>query len=329
MTTVFLTSGSSWTVPVDWNNSNNSVECIASGADGVQVSGTAAGQIGPAGGGGAYAKRSNINLTISSTINFKVGNTSNVNTYFNGTSMINCSVGAVGANGVTGGSSGLCIGDVCYSGGNAHQSNANTAAGGAAGPHGAGGNGTTTSAGGGDNGWGGAGANGTNSGSNGNEWGTNLGSGGGGFGSTASFGPSNGGNYGAGGGGSYSVIASQVPIRYEASRVGLGAPGIIRIVYSPVPAPTISSVSSNTGTIVGGTSVTITGLNFTNASQVTFGGVAATNIVVVNDSTITCKTPAHTVGFVTVAITTPPGTGSLSNAFQYIAGVKFRWQLIG
>ena len=44
--------------------------------------------------------------------------------------------------------------------------------------------------------------------------------------------------------------------------------------------PTVTSVSPNNGTTAGGTSVTITGTNFATGATVTFGGTAATNVVV-------------------------------------------------
>ena len=43
----------------------------------------------------------------------------------------------------------------------------------------------------------------------------------------------------------------------------------------------------------GGTSVTITGTNFTGATAVTFGGTAATGVTVVSATSITATTPAH------------------------------------
>src|SRR5262249_5077390 len=46
-------------------------------------------------------------------------------------------------------------------------------------------------------------------------------------------------------------------------------------------APTVSSVSPNNGPAAGGTGVTITGTNFAAGATVTFGGAAATNVVVV------------------------------------------------
>ena len=61
--------------------------------------------------------------------------------------------------------------------------------------------------------------------------------------------------------------------------------------------------SPNSGSTAGGTAVTITGTNFAAGATVTFGGTAATNVVVVNGTTITATTPAGSAGAVTVTVT--------------------------
>jgi IPT/TIG domain/Chitobiase/beta-hexosaminidase C-terminal domain/Fibronectin type III domain len=94
------------------------------------------------------------------------------------------------------------------------------------------------------------------------------------------------------------------------------------VAFSAVsgPLPSISSLSPNSGPASGGTAVTLTGTNFTAGAGVTFGGTAATNVVVVNSTTITATTPAHTAGAVTVTVANPGGqSGSLANGFSYIA----------
>lgn len=86
----------------------------------------------------------------------------------------------------------------------------------------------------------------------------------------------------------------------------------------PSPAPTVSGVSPVSGSIVGGTPVTITGTNFAAGATVTFGGTAAAAGVVVNATTITAVAPAHAAGAVTVAVTNPSTqSGSKSNAYFY------------
>ena len=87
--------------------------------------------------------------------------------------------------------------------------------------------------------------------------------------------------------------------------------------YTYYAPPTVTSISPTAGSTAGGTPVTITGTNFTGATAVTFGGTAATPFTVVNATTITTTTPAHTAGAVNVVVTTPGGSGTLTGGFTY------------
>lgn len=82
-------------------------------------------------------------------------------------------------------------------------------------------------------------------------------------------------------------------------------------------APTVSAISPTAGTTLGGTAVTITGTNFTGATGVTIGGVAATSVVVVNSTTITAVTPAGSAGTASVLVTTPDGTNSANSLYTF------------
>ena len=86
--------------------------------------------------------------------------------------------------------------------------------------------------------------------------------------------------------------------------------------YTAVAAPSITGLSPTSGPAAGGTPVTITGTGFTGATQVEFGTIAATNLVVVNGSTITVDSPPGT-GVVDVTVTTPGGTSANSEADQF------------
>ncbi len=98
-----------------------------------------------------------------------------------------------------------------------------------------------------------------------------------------------------------------------------GQAGSLANGFTYIGQPTVSSVSPNSGTTAGGTAVTITGTNFAAGATVTFGGTAATNVVVVNSTSITATTPAGSGGGVTVTVTNPSGqAGSLANGFTYI-----------
>jgi LPXTG-motif cell wall-anchored protein len=71
--------------------------------------------------------------------------------------------------------------------------------------------------------------------------------------------------------------------------------------------PTATGITPTSGPQNGGTAVTITGSGFTGATGVTFGGTAGTAFTVVDDSTITATTPAHTPGAVDVVVQHPSG----------------------
>ena len=91
--------------------------------------------------------------------------------------------------------------------------------------------------------------------------------------------------------------------------------------FTYVAAPTVSSLSPADGPTAGGTTVTITGTNFTGATEVEFGTNAATDLVVVNSTTITVHSPADSAGAVDVTVVTAGGTSATSPAdqFTYVA----------
>ncbi|CAB4945700.1 MAG: hypothetical protein F2842_05720 [Actinobacteria bacterium] len=89
--------------------------------------------------------------------------------------------------------------------------------------------------------------------------------------------------------------------------------------FSYVAAPTVTFLSPTSGPAAGGTSVIITGTNFTGATTVNFGANAATNVVVNSATQITATAPAGVAGASTVAVTTPGGTSTNVVSFTYIA----------
>jgi uncharacterized repeat protein (TIGR03803 family) len=98
-----------------------------------------------------------------------------------------------------------------------------------------------------------------------------------------------------------------------------GGPSGTGSVWAFVQAPAVTGVAASSGTTFGGTALTITGSGFTGATGVTLGGTAATNVVVVNDITITATTPAHSAGAVDVAVTTFGGTATATGGYTYVA----------
>src|SRR5271170_6024819 len=62
------------------------------------------------------------------------------------------------------------------------------------------------------------------------------------------------------------------------------------------PAPTLSSISPQSGSTAGGTSVSLSGSNFLAGATVSFDASAATSVSVVKATTITAVTPPHAAG---------------------------------
>jgi IPT/TIG domain len=89
-------------------------------------------------------------------------------------------------------------------------------------------------------------------------------------------------------------------------------------LYTYGTPPSVSSCSPAVGVTLGGTPVTITGANFANVSSVTFGGTAATSVVLVNATTVTCIAPAHAEGLVNVVVVNNLGGTAGVNAFRYV-----------
>jgi len=78
-------------------------------------------------------------------------------------------------------------------------------------------------------------------------------------------------------------------------------------------APVITSFTPTSGAI--GSTVTVTGSNFTGATAVTFGGIAATSFTVVSATQVTAVVPSGLLSGA-IAITTPLGTGTSTALFS-------------
>ncbi|WP_176730300.1 IPT/TIG domain-containing protein, partial [Devosia insulae] len=88
--------------------------------------------------------------------------------------------------------------------------------------------------------------------------------------------------------------------------LGTSAPSSTLLTYGNSYQTAVGSVTPAAGPAAGGTTVTILGSWFTGASKVEFGSTLATNVVVVDNSTITATVPAGT-GTVDIFVTPPHG----------------------
>ncbi|MEO6610455.1 MAG: IPT/TIG domain-containing protein, partial [Aestuariivirga sp.] len=89
-------------------------------------------------------------------------------------------------------------------------------------------------------------------------------------------------------------------------------------VVAPLRVTTITSVSPASGETIGGTALTISGANFTGATAVSIGGVAAASFKVNSDTSISAKVPGHVAGAVDVVVTVPTGPVTATQAFTYV-----------
>jgi len=99
----------------------------------------------------------------------------------------------------------------------------------------------------------------------------------------------------------------------EPSEIGeyLGAQMDAANVLPSEPAPAVGKLSVKKGPAAGGTTVTITGANFTGASAVRFGSNEAKSFKVISSTSITAESPAGTTGTVDVTVISPNGASAV------------------
>jgi hypothetical protein len=92
------------------------------------------------------------------------------------------------------------------------------------------------------------------------------------------------------------------------------------VVVGTPPLPKVTKVAPTKGPAEGGTTVTITGANLSEATAVTFGSVPAKSFKVKSATSITAVSPAETAGTVDVTVTSPGGTSATSTADHFKFG---------
>jgi hypothetical protein len=105
--------------------------------------------------------------------------------------------------------------------------------------------------------------------------------------------------------------------------LGLPSSAVLTIADNESAIPIITSLTPTAGSILGGTTVGITGSNFTTATTVTFDGIPGTGLVVNSDFSITIVTPAHIAGTVEVVVINGAGSSSTAgtaNDYAYTTG---------
>ena len=95
--------------------------------------------------------------------------------------------------------------------------------------------------------------------------------------------------------------------------------GTLPAGFTYVAAPTVTKVAPTNGPAAGGTTVTVTGTNFTTVTAVTFGTKTGTAISRKSATQLTVTDPSGSAGAVAVSVTAAGGTGTLPAAFTYVA----------
>lgn len=93
---------------------------------------------------------------------------------------------------------------------------------------------------------------------------------------------------------------------------------IVTAVVAIQSGSTLTAISPVSGTASGGTGFTLTGTGLIGAIGVTFDGLAATSVNVVDSMTVTGVTPAHVLGVVDVVIETSAGGAQLTSGYTYL-----------
>jgi YVTN family beta-propeller protein len=114
----------------------------------------------------------------------------------------------------------------------------------------------------------------------------------------------------------FSIAASPDGTRLYVVNNADSTVSVLSLVAPPVP--TVTAISPSTGSMDGGTTVTITGTGLTGATEANFGpGNPGTNLSCASDTSCTVTSPPGTTGTVDVQVTTPGGTSATSSADQY------------
>jgi hypothetical protein len=115
----------------------------------------------------------------------------------------------------------------------------------------------------------------------------------------------------------------QSGVRYVVALTVNGVPYMWSFTVGPslLPQLSVTGVAPIGGAPAGGTTVTITGTGFSNSvTGVKFGATSATSFSVVNDTTVTAVSPAHSVGTVDVTVTAAGVTSASSPSDQFSFG---------
>lgn len=110
------------------------------------------------------------------------------------------------------------------------------------------------------------------------------------------------------------------------SGCGAGSDRFVPSVTGGAGTTSVTSATPLIGPIGGGTPLTVFGSGFQSApaaTTVSVGSGAATDVVVVDDSTLTCLTPPGALGAAAITVTSGNGIATAPQPFLYVAAVLY------
>jgi hypothetical protein len=121
-----------------------------------------------------------------------------------------------------------------------------------------------------------------------------------------------------------SHAAGLVDVRVAVGGAQSTKTGAFTYVAPPPGAPTVTAINPTSGSVNGGTSVTLTGTDFVSGATVAIGGVSCGSVNVASATSITCTTGAKLKGVASVVVTNPDfQVGSLSNGYTYTGAAPY------
>jgi RHS repeat-associated protein len=114
-------------------------------------------------------------------------------------------------------------------------------------------------------------------------------------------------------------LAIQQPDWGTPTSADYDATGKLIRLQTTAPTPQVTAIAPISGPIAGGTSVTLTGTGFADATGVSFGSQQVASFTVVSDTKITAVAPAGTAGGASVRVSTSTGASGATeaNLFTY------------
>jgi hypothetical protein len=122
------------------------------------------------------------------------------------------------------------------------------------------------------------------------------------------------------------TIRARTPASATATSVDIvvslrsGASYRLSSAFTYLPRPRVDAVSPSSGSINGGTWVTVSGAALRRTTHVQFGSTGAQRVEVVSDTQLRALSPQHLPGPVDVTVTTPGGSSAAGSGdrFSYL-----------